>query len=451
MAEKIEHIGKKEIVWSYAGTAFMIGAGVILLPFILHKMPQETVGIWNIFQTITFLVLLLDFGFRPTFARNISYIFSGVKTLQKEGVAHADADSEVDYGLLKGTLMAMQRFYRYIALGVFGLLVTAGTAYLYYILRKYNGDHQDAMMAWILLIAINCYNLYTFYYDALLTGKGYIKRSQQINMIGQAVYIALAIGLIYAGFGLTAIVGSQLVSTVIRRVMMYRVFFTPELKARLAQAESNEPKEILSAITPNAIKIGLTQLGGFLVNKAAMLIAPVFVSLEMVACYGITVQVMDILARCATVFYQSYLPKLAQCRTENNINGLRRYYLLCTGSLLAVFVVGGIAWIFLGEWALNLIGSQTQFVPTAMLLVMLLINILEHNHAVSAGFIMADNKIPFFIPSLVSGAATVLLLWIFLGPLNMGLWGLILAPGFAQLAYQNWKWPSVVIKELWRK
>lgn len=451
MADKIEHIGKKEIVWSYAGTAFMIGAGVILLPFILHKMPQETVGIWNIFQTITFLVLLLDFGFRPTFARNISYIFSGVKTLQKEGVAHASADSEVNYGLLKGTLMAMQRFYRYIALGVFGLLVTAGTAYLYYILRKYNGDHQDAMMAWILLIAINCYNLYTFYYDALLTGKGYIKRSQQINMIGQAVYIALAIGLIYAGFGLTAIVGSQLVSTVIRRVMMYRVFFTPELKARLAEAESNEPKEILSAITPNAIKIGLTQIGGFLVNKAAMLIAPVFVSLEMVACYGITVQVMDILARCATVFYQSYLPKLAQCRTENNINGLRRYYLLCTGSLLAVFVVGGIAWIFLGEWALNLIGSQTQFVPTKMLMVMLIISVLEHNHAVSAGFIMADNKIPFFIPSLVSGAATILLLWIFLGPLDMGLWGLILAPGFAQLAYQNWKWPSVVIKELWGK
>ena len=70
MAEKVEHIGKREIAWSYAGTAFMIGAGVILLPFILNKMPQETVGIWNIFQTITALVLLLDFGFRPSFARS---------------------------------------------------------------------------------------------------------------------------------------------------------------------------------------------------------------------------------------------------------------------------------------------------------------------------------------------------------------------------------------------
>lgn len=451
MAEKVEHIGKREIAWSYAGTAFMIGAGVLLLPFILHKMPQETVGIWNIFQAITFLVLLLDFGFRPTFARNISYIFSGVKTLQKEGVAHAESDAAVDYGLLKGTLVAMQRFYRWIAIGVFALLASAGTAYFYYILQKYSGDRQDAMIAWLLLIAINCYNLYTLYYDALLTGKGYVKRSQQINILGQTIYVGLAIGLIYAGYGLTAIVASQLISTVIRRVLTYRVFFARELKAHLREVAPREPKEILQAITPNAVKIGLTQLGGFMVNKAAMLIAPLFVSLEMVACYGITVQVMDILARCATVFYQSYLPKLAQYRAENDLGQLQRSYLLCTGSLLAIYLVGGAMWLLLGEWALNLIGSQTHFVPALMLGVMLLISLLEHNHAVSAGFIMADNKIPFFIPSLLSGAATILLLWLLLSPLQMGIWGLILAPGIAQLAYQNWKWPSVVIKELWRK
>ena len=451
MAEKVEHIGKREIAWSYAGTAFMIGAGVLLLPFILHKMPQETVGIWNIFQTITFLVALLDFGFRPSFARNISYIFSGVKTLQKVGVAHADADSEVEYGLLKGTLIAMRRFYRWIALGVFLLLATIGTAYFYFILQKYSGDHRDAMIAWVLLIAISCYNLYTLYYDALLTGKGYVKRNQQITILGQAVYVGCAIGLIYAGFGLTAIVASQLISIVIRRILAYRVFFTPELKAHLTDAIPQEPKGILQAITPNAIKIGLTQLGGFLVNKSAILIGSAFLTLEEVACYGITLQVMDILARCATVFYQSYMPKLAQCRAENNLMELRRYYLLCIGSLLIVYLAGGLAWIFLGNWALDIIHSQTHFVPTAMLCVMLLISTLEHNHSTSAGFIMADNKIPFFIPSLASGAATVLLLWIFLDPLHMGIWGLILAPGLAQLAYQNWKWPSVVIKELWGK
>lgn len=449
MAEKVEHIGKKEILWSYAGTFFMIGAGVILLPFILSNMPDETVGIWSIFQTITFLVLLLDFGFRPSFARNISYIFSGVKTLQKEGVAHADADAEVDYGLLKGSLVAMRRFYRYMALAVLILLATAGTAYFYFILQKYSGDKQDALIAWILLILINCYNLYTFYYDALLTGKGYIKRSQQINMLGQAIYIALAIGLIYAGFGLTAIVASQLVATIIRRVLSYHVFFTKELKAHLALAPVKEPKEILSAITPNAVKVGLTQLGGFLVNKSSILIGSAFLTLEQVACFGITMQVMDILARCAMVLYIAYMPRLAQCRANSDIVQLRKYYVWCTASFIAIFAAGGGIWLILGDPLLRLIGSQTLFLPTPLLGLALVIALLEHNHAVSAGFIMADNKIPFFIPSLASGAATVLLLWIFLDPLHMGLWGLIMAPGIAQLAYQNWKWPSVIIRELW--
>ncbi len=426
----------------------MIGAGVLLLPFILNKMPQETVGIWNIFQTITALVLLLDFGFRPTFARNISYIFSGVKTLQRDGVAQTTSDADVDYSLLKGSLFAMRRFYRRMALAVFGLLATAGTAYFWYILQKYSGDRQDALIAWLMLIAINCYNLYTFYYDALLTGKGYVTRTQQINMLGQGLYIGIAIGLIYAGLGLTAIVAAQLVSTIIRRILTYRVFFTPELKSRLADVTPQEPAEILRTITPNAVKIGMTQLGGFMVNKSAILIGSAFLTLEDVASYGITLQVMDILARCALVFYQSYLPKLAQCRAEKDLTALRRYYILCTVSMLLVFLFGGLAWIFLGNWALSLIGSQTYFIPTAMLTVMLVIGLLEHNHAQSAGFIMADNKIPFFIPSLVSGAATILLLWLFLGPLHMGMWGLILAPGIAQLAYQNWKWPSVVIKEL---
>ena len=448
MSEKIEHIGTREIAWSYAGTAFMIGAGLILLPFILNKMSVETVGIWNIFQTITFFVLLLDFGFRPSFARNISYIFSGVKTLQKHGVAHTSADSEVDYGLLKGTLLAMQRFYRWMAIAVFGILLTAGTVYFYYILQKYSGDRQDALIAWVLLIAINCYNLYTFYYDALLTGKGYITQGQQINIFGQAIYIGLAIGLIYAGFGLTAIVGSQLISTLIRRTLMYRVFFTRDLKKRLETAEPQEPKAVLAAISPNAVKSGLTNLGGFCVNKSSILLGSAFLSLEEIACYGITIQVMDVLARCATVFYQSYTPKLAQCRAENDLTQLKRYYIFCTASLWLVFFVGGTAWLFLGDWALSIIHSHTPFVPMAMLVVLLIINLLEQNHAVSAGFIMADNKIPFFIPSLVSGTATIILLIIFLN-LNFGLWGLILAPGLAQLAYQNWKWPSVILHELW--
>lgn len=448
MADKIEHIGTKDVVWSYGAIVMTVGSGLILLPFILHKMPAETVAIWNIFQVITALVLLLDFGFRPSFARNVSYIFSGVKTLQVNGVAHADKDSEVDYVLLKSLLNSMRKFYRWIALSVFVLLATVGSAYFYYILGKYNGDRQDALIAWVLLIAINCYNLYTLYYDALLTGKGYIMRTQQITILGQTVYLAVAIGLIYAGVGLSAIVSAQLIAIVIRRVLSYRVFFNQDMKQRLAAVPDTESFDTFHAIAPNAVKVGLTYVGGFLVNKSAILMGSAFLTLTEVACYGVTIQVLDILARCGMVLYQSWVPKIAQSRAENDYAMLRHYYLCSTLCLVGIYILGGLTWGGFGALALELIGSETTFVALPMLLVMILISLLEHNHSLAAGFIMADNRIPFFIPSLVSGAATVLLLWLFLGPLHLGLWGMILAPGLAQLAYQNWKWPSVTIKEL---
>ena len=192
------------MAWSYAATFFWVGSGLILFPFILNRMPAETVGIWNIFQTITVMVAILDFGFQPSFARNLSYVFSGVRSLRKEGVAvvssedtpYSDGTIAVDYGLLKGTLVAMQRLFRIISLAAFALLATAGTAYFLYILGKYSGDRNDAIIAWVLLIVLNCYDLYTLYYDALLKGKGYVRRSQQIMILSQSVYVALAIGLI---------------------------------------------------------------------------------------------------------------------------------------------------------------------------------------------------------------------------------------------------------------
>ena len=448
MANNIEHIGKKDIIWSYVATIFRVGTGIILWPFILSQMSAETVGIWNVMITIMGFVALLDFGFQPSFARNISYIFSGVTKLQKVGIQTAVSDGNINFSLLKGTLNAMRKFYRWMALGVFVILGIAGTAYFYYILQKYSGDRTDAMIAWILLIAINSYNVYTLYYNALLLGKGYIRRERQIMILSQCVYLSLAIVLIYAGYGLTAIVSSQAVSIILQRILSYRVFFTKELKQQLLHTEADETKDILRAISPNAVKVGLTQLGGFCVTKSALLIGSAFLTLEETACYGITLHIIDILARCSTVYYQSITPKIAQSRANKDVIKLKHYFVCSIGILVATFLLGGAAIAFLGNWGLNMIGSETKFLPTIMLCVMLLIYLLETNHSIAAGFISADNRIPFFIPSLLSGLGTVLLLWLFLSIFKWGVWGMILSQGIAQLVYQNWKWPSMVIKEL---
>ncbi len=450
MSEGVEHISKKDVIWSYAAQVVSVGAGVILLPFIVHKMSAETVGIWNIFQTITTFVILLDFGFNPSFSRTISYIFSGAKQLRKEGVEAEDVTEGVDYSLLAGTLQAMRKLYGWIAAILFVLLATIGTAYFYFLLQKYTGDQLDAMIAWVILVAINCYNLYTFYYDSLLQGKGYIKRGQQIAIIGQSTYLVVAVVLIWLGFGLTAIVSAQLLSVIIKRVLSYRVFYTRDLREKLHNVVPQDAKQILRTMLPNATKMGLTNVGGMLVNRAAIFVGSVYLALTDIASFGITLQIVVILSRCGMVFYYAHIPQIAQYRAEKNVQGLRRIFQQSTFALWGIFLVGSIVIVFFGDWALTLIKSETTLLSTCLLCVFLLTQVLECNHQMASGFLMADNKIPFFIPSLISGAATVLLLWLFLGPLEWGLWGMVLAAGLVQAAYQNWKWPTVVIKELYQ-
>ena len=122
-------INKKDVIWNYAATFLKIAASSLLLPFILRLMSAETVGIWTVFITINSLISIFDFGFNPAFTRNVTYIFSGIRKLEVEGFSTIGLtkNNEIDYGLLKGLIKAMQWFYFRTA-GLFFLLVsTLGT------------------------------------------------------------------------------------------------------------------------------------------------------------------------------------------------------------------------------------------------------------------------------------------------------------------------------------
>lgn len=449
----VEHIGRRDLIWSYTATVFTIGAGILLYPFILVKLPSETVGVWNIFQIITSLVALLDFGFQPSFARNVSYVFSGAQGLKKEGMTAITDNQTIDYHLLNDTIHAMRVFYRRLALIVFLSLASIGTAYILYVTQSYSGKQSEIVIAWVLLIIINSFDLYTYYYGALLMGKGKVRQTQQINIAGQTAYILLAILFIFLGWGLVAIVASQLISIIIRRVYSYIVFFTPEIREAMqsvTQSDSHSHQEIFKAIMPNALKLGLTSIAGFLIYKMSVLIGGAILPLAVMGSYGLTFQVTDIIARMGSVYYQSFVPKIAQYRLENDLVKLRQIYTRSVIALFGVFIVLGGGVLLAGDWILGLLNSQTMFLPTAMFAVLLLIHLLGRNHVIAWGFILAKNEVPFMIPSLITAVATIILTYILLVPFQMGIWGLIIAPGITQIVYQNWKWPSVTIRELWQ-
>jgi O-antigen/teichoic acid export membrane protein len=316
-------------------------------------------------------------------------------------------------------------------------------------MSQYQGDDRlNIIISWFLFCIINTYNIYTLYYDALLMGFGYVKLSKQYIIISQLVYLFLTILMIYMDFGILSIVVAQGVSLIVRRILIYRLLSIGNLKQHLTTRKSTQIKEVIQAIYPNAIKLGLTGLGAFLVLNSSVLLGSAFISLPEIGSYSISVQVVNVIASLSMVYFNSYIPKLTQLRVRNDVREIRRLYHRSILILILTYFTGGFLLILAGQPILHLLGSQTNLLSSVMLFTILLISLLEKNHAMAGGVLLLKNEVPFYKAAIISGIATVIVLYVFLHFLDYGIWAMILAPGLVQIAYQNWKWPLKLNKEI---
>jgi O-antigen/teichoic acid export membrane protein len=400
-------------------------------------------------MTVSAFTLLLDFGFGPSFTRNITYIFSGVKKLRTTGHETVDErDNKIDYSLLKGTINAMKWFYLRMSGLLLLLLITIGTYYISVIVRNYEGDTREVYIAWGILCLINTYNLYTFYYESLLQGRGLIKRSKQIIISGQLVYLCTATILILAGHGLIAIVSSQLLAVLTTRSLSYLSFFDRNTNKVLKSANARGRKEVLEAIYPNALKIGLASLGGFMIQRSALIIGSLFLPLKDIAEYGISMQLVTVIAGISGIYISTFQPKIAEYRIRSKVSAIRKLFLKGTAILLLTYFVCGGALVLLGDLALELIGSQTALLPESLLILALVTSLIENNKMMAGNIILTKNEVPFFKASLISGGVIILLLYSVMNFFKGGLLALIIIPLIVDLAYQAWKWPLVVFRDL---
>jgi O-antigen/teichoic acid export membrane protein len=442
-------IGRKDLMWNYAATAMRILSGVIVLPVTLRMFPSEEMGLWSIFLSLTTITGLLDFGFSNSFSRNITYIFSGIKELKTSGYAAVETQ-DIDYGLLKSMLNAMKRLYGIVAVVFLVLFVVVGSIYLkFFVLDGYSGNHQNVWFAWILFGIVLAYELYTYYYYAILSGRGKIKQSMQITILSQSVRIIVTITLLILGLRLLALVIGMLVGDLIARTMMFRLFYDKETQKNLTIASpSISTTEVLKTIAPNSVKLGFTVLGVFLRSKAIVLIAPVYLSLSEIAQFGISKQIVDLIYSLSITWFSTFVPQFSQYSVRNQKDDTKRLYLKAIIITFAIFVAVGVPFILFGDTILVLIKSKTFLLSGSYLLLMLIFSFLEANQWISSYILLARNEVPFYKSNIISGVLTVALLWIMLKFTSLGVLSLIFSAGIAMCVYVNWKWPLVTIRDL---
>jgi hypothetical protein len=159
-------------------------------------------------------------------------------------------------------------------------------------------------------------------------------------------------------------------------------------------------------------------------------------------------QLISVIAGLGGIYTGTYQPKIAQLRVLQNNSIIKELYLNGQFALLFSYFAGGLILLLLGEKTLVFIGSKTPLMPEWFMVIAILISFLENNHSIAGSILLSKNEVPFFKAAIISGISTVFLLLAFFKFSKLGAWTMILAPGLVQGAYQNWKWPVVVFKEL---
>lgn len=440
-------ITRKDVVWGYVAQGCNIGANIFILPAIFRYLPSNTLGIWYIFVNLGTFATLIGLVFQTSFSRNISYAFGGATSLLKDGVDfEADVLGESNFPLIKSLIHAMRRFYSYVSVVMIVFLILVGSLYISYLSRGLH-DQTVIIISWIFYSLSVVASFYCLSFSCILQGRGYIKEYNQLIIINRLVYMVLVFGLLYAGYGILGIAIANCISTIINFILGDILAYKDGLREILKQTEM-QAKDLMGIIWQNTYKLGLANMALFFSTRGSLFYASLFLPLATVAKYGLSMQVVNVFCSVSLLYYYSYSAYISQSWVTKEIDVIRRIYSKSLVLFLFLYIIGCISILLLGDWALNLIGSGTTFLPTLPLALLFVVYLFDSNQTLALNLISSENKVPYLASSLWSALGIFILIPIFVRYFDWGIIGAILAVGVVQLCYQNWKWVLTVSEGL---
>lgn len=442
-------VNKKDVVWGYITMAFNYGTGLFTLPFILSMLSAEEVGMNYLMLTISNLVILADFGFSQQFGRNLTYILSGAQSLQKEGISGVKLGA-INYQLVATLIKTAKFVYLRISLLVLAGMLTLGTIYIYHVTQGFT-NIPNSLFIWLLFSVSTFFNFYYKYYTTLLIGSALMMEYNKSCIYSKIVYIAICVGMLFLGCGLMSVVVANFISPFVQRYYSYISFYTDEIKDGLRGqvVTAEDIREMTSTLWFNAKKLGIIFVGQYGISQSGIFFSGLFLSLEEVAAYGLMMQLINnILCSISKSLFNSLSPLFSKDTINHDISQLIRHFSLGNFIFWCIFIVGSLMVIFVAPPVLDLIHSNSHLPSTLVMLVFSIDALLDYNHANFTYILTAQNRFPFVKADLITGMAVVLINLATLYFTDWGLLGLVMGRMCVMLAYNDWKWPSVICREL---
>lgn len=450
MLENIK-VTKQDVIWSYFAYFFLICSNIIILPMVLKKLSAEEVGMNYLMLSVGQLVALVDFGFSPQFARNVTYVYSGAQRLLKNGLDLVDQSKviEINYSLLATLIQTARWVYRLIGGIVLFFMLTLGTGYISVITEGFS-NVRNSWIIWLIYSISVFFQIYYSYYSILLTGSGKIVEGKRVQVYSNVIKIVLSYILLYFGYGLLGIVTVNLIYSFMIRYLSYHYYFTKDLKKILADfnISNSDKKDLFNVLWLNSKKLGLITFAGFLSNGASNILAGLYLPLKEVASYGLMMQIVGIIGSVSGIMLTVYQPRLSSLRISDNMEIFRKEISYTMFVFYLLYFIGVLLLVLIVPKFIFLIDSNIVLPSISLILLYAFFRFLDCNFWNLCQSVIIGNEFPFLKSCMFSGLGIIIGCYVSLSYFHLGLWGIVLSTGLAQSLFNNWYWPHKILKSM---
>ncbi|MBR6147140.1 MAG: hypothetical protein IKQ44_02155 [Lachnospiraceae bacterium] len=441
-------IKKSDLIWNYIGTFMGMFGNFLILPVLLLRLGADEYGLWNIYLSVGGITTLFDFGFNVTFARNITYCWSGAERLDYNKVDSVENGS-VNFELFNEILNTCKRVYCIISTTAAFLIGSIGTVY---ILKISSGLNMLMVSAsWAIYVFAIFLNVLYGYYDSFLRGVGDIEGINRVRVISKAIHVLVAVGLLISGLGIVGASIGYLVHGLVFRIGAKKRFYRySDIGNRLEHYKTKHKKintNIINVVWHNAWREGMVQSADYLCNHITVIIVSFYCSLSETGAYSLAVQLTQAIVMVSAVIYNAYQPEIQSSYVVRDFKNIKKILSIILVSLVCITSLGGAVLILIGVPAIRFLRPTAALNSTLILLVLFYQLLLRLRNCYTS-YLAATNRIIYAKSFLASGILTIILSIVINELFHIGIWGIVISQIAAQLAYNLWRWPIMVHKEL---
>lgn len=423
--------------------------GILVLPLILIKLNEIDIALYYVLIAIQGITILIDFGFGPTYGRFVIYAYSGVNTIEKDSFIYDNSkrDKTVNGDLLYWVFKTGTRFYSIAAMVALILLLIFGLMYFKSIVPVFDTHYLITFVVFSFAVAINILSIYL---PSTLRGIGAISMSYKSYAYSKIIYLIFAASGLFLGFGLLAIPTALLLSGV-SMFLISKHYLAKQKKIldlKLIHNDKYDFKNTFLKMKHNMVKEGLVSVSRFLTSNFIILLCVPLLGISVAASYGITMQLLNILVSVGIIVFNIQIPKLTYNRVKGNTRNLRDIFSFSVLFFTLIFLSGTIVILLFGNTVLELLNSNATLLPSIIILLLSIGLFTENLYKLAASYIASSNKLPYVKSFLISSIMIASISYFLLKFTSLGVYAFIFTQLIVNGAYNIWKWPLIVLKEL---